>query len=362
MASGDSLGAVVVGSGFGVMTHGEALRAAGFDVKALVARDPARTKERAAAAGIPLGLTSLSEALALPGVDAVAIATPPHTHGPIALEAIAAGKHVLCEKPFARDRAEAQQMLDAAEKAGVVHMLGTEHRFDTAQELSTRAVRDGVIGEPHLITFLMQLPMFASAAAEVPDWWGHVEHGGGWLGAMGVHTIDHVRNMVGDLAGVSATLSVVSEHDWTAEDSYTLHFRSKSGCGGVIQSSIGAKGQPVFVSRIVGTGGTLWLEGPKVFVDDGSGKRELEPDAAIVNAPLDRVAMDTLTTAYDQLCGMADTRTPYRRLFETFRDTILGRTPESPVAPGTFADGVALQTVLDAARRSSREGTWVEID
>lgn len=73
-------GAVIVGSGFGVVTHVRALRTAGFDWLALVGRDSQKTVERAALANIPLALTSLPEALALPGVDAVAIATPPHSH------------------------------------------------------------------------------------------------------------------------------------------------------------------------------------------------------------------------------------------------------------------------------------------
>ena len=95
---------VVVGTGFGCVTHVRALQAAGFEVAALVGRDPAKTTERAFLFDIPIALTSLDEALALDGVAAVTVATPPHTHAPIALAAIAAGKHVLCEKPFAARR------------------------------------------------------------------------------------------------------------------------------------------------------------------------------------------------------------------------------------------------------------------
>ena len=133
------LGAVVVGTGFGVLTHLRALRGAGINVKALVARNPEKTAARAAKVGVERGLTSLHEALALPGVDIVSVATPPHSHAAIVLDAIAAGKHVLCEKPFARDAGEARRMLEAAEAAGIVHMLGTEFRYSTAQAHATRA-------------------------------------------------------------------------------------------------------------------------------------------------------------------------------------------------------------------------------
>ena len=103
MSGGPMNGAVVVGTGFGCITHVRALRAAGFEVVALVGRDPDKTAERARLFDIPVSLTSVDEALLLDGVGAVTIATPPHTHAAIALAAIAAGKSIICEKPFARD-------------------------------------------------------------------------------------------------------------------------------------------------------------------------------------------------------------------------------------------------------------------
>src|SRR5438874_11162993 len=91
-----SLGTVVVGTGFGCVTHVRALRAAGFDVKAVAGRDPARTAERARQFEVARACTSLDEALDLAGVDAVTIATPPHTHARLVRAALSARQHVLC--------------------------------------------------------------------------------------------------------------------------------------------------------------------------------------------------------------------------------------------------------------------------
>src|SRR5262245_10014772 len=112
MAAGDArvLRVVVAGTGFGCFTQVRALRAAGFEVAALVGRDEAKTRERARRFEVARALRSFAEALDLPGVDAVAIATPPHTHAELVLAALAAGKHVLCEKPFARDAGEARKL------------------------------------------------------------------------------------------------------------------------------------------------------------------------------------------------------------------------------------------------------------
>ena len=165
------LEAMVLGTGIGCQTHVPALRNAGFDVVALVGRDAARTAERAARAGVPAAFTSLTDALARTDVDAVVVATPPNTHAELVLEAVAAGKHVVCEKPFARDQAEALRMLAAAEQAGVVHLVGTEYRWGAAQGLATRAIAEGAMGTPRLATFILFGAFLAGADAGVPDWW-----------------------------------------------------------------------------------------------------------------------------------------------------------------------------------------------
>jgi len=352
--------AVVVGTGFGVLTHLRALRAAGFEVVALVGRDPQKTAQRAAKAGVPQGLTSLSPALALPGVEVVSVATPPHTHAALVLEAVAAGKHVVCEKPFARDLAEARRMLRAAEDAGIVHLLGTEFRFATGQAVATRAVHAGLIGTPRLAAFLLQVPMLADASSEVPSWWSDASQGGGWLGAYASHVIDQVRHTLGEISGVSAALGLVSEHRWSAEDSYTVHFRTRSGVDGVMQSSAGTWGPPVFCSRIAGTHGTLWIEGEGVYVADRSGQRQLDVPEDLRNpAP---VPPDfEPVTAYDMMHTMGTDLGPFTMLFRVLRARMADRTAVSDPAAATFADGVAVQAVMDAIRRSNAERTWVEV-
>ena len=223
------MGAVVVGTGFGVLTHLRAMQAAGIDVLALVGRDEAKTADRAARFGVPNALTSVGDAVALPDVDAVAVVTPPRTHRAIVLEAVDAGKHVMCEKPFALDAAEGRSMLDAAERAGVVHLLGTEWRFGTGQAQLARTIRSGVIGEPRHALFELQLPTPADPAAELPDWWQLESEGGGWLGAYGSHIVDQVRSTLGEIVGVSATVECIAPRPgMTADDTYSVHARLAS--------------------------------------------------------------------------------------------------------------------------------------
>ena len=80
-------------------------------------------------------------------IDVVDIATPTNSHMEIAIEAVKAGKHVFCEKPLAMNADEAKQMLDAAEQAGVVHMLGHNYRRVPAIALAKKLIEDGKIGE-----------------------------------------------------------------------------------------------------------------------------------------------------------------------------------------------------------------------
>ena len=354
-------GVVIVGTGFGCITHLRALRAAGFEVHALVGRDPDKTKARAERFDVPNGLTDVRDALALPGVDAVAVATPPYTHAAIALDAIAAGKHVLCEKPFARNAAEAQLMCDAAEQAGVVHLLGTEFRWSTGQASMARVVRRGNIGTPKLATILMHIPMLADPAGEVPGWWGHADEGGGWLGAQAAHAVDQVRVMLGEFAGVSASLTQVAARDWDVEDTFTVHFRTQSGVDGIMQSTVGAWGPPIFATRVAGTAGTVWADFDTVHVADVSGTHDVPAPDDLPIAPPEPPPGDLLVTAYDGLHAFGIDLAPYTRLCTTFRDLIDGRAVPDDPPPATFADGVAGMRVLDAIRASAPTGAWIEV-
>jgi predicted dehydrogenase len=356
-----SIGAAVVGTGFGCLTHVRALRAAGFEVHALVGRDPDKTAVRAKRFEIPNAFTSLADALAIPGVEAVTIATPPHTHAPLVLESVRAAKHVLCEKPFARDAAEARTLLAAAESAGVVHLIGCEFRFAPGQALLARVVRSGAIGESRLATFLLHIPLLADLDAEVPLWWSDAAEGGGWLGAQASHVIDQIRSTLGEFASVSASLPSVGEHAWSAEDAYLVHFRLRGGCVGLMQSVAGDRGPMLFATRVAGTQGTAWAEGDRVRVADATGTRDLSVPSDLAVAAPDPPPADLLVSAYDLLHSTGIDVGPYTRLAEQFRVRIEGAVGSLDPVPATFADGVATMEVLDAIRRSAREGRSVEL-
>jgi predicted dehydrogenase len=357
-----SLGGLVVGTGFGVLTHLRAMRGAGIEVKGLVGRNPERTAERAEKVGVPNAFTSLDEALSLPGVDVVSVATPPHTHMEIVLAAIAAGKHVVCEKPFARNLEEARRMLEAADEAGIVHMLGTEFRWSTGQAHATRAIHEGVIGDPKLATFILNVSVLADPAGEVPAWWSDEGEGGGWLGAYASHVIDQLQVTLGRFGGVSASLNLLSDRDWTVEDSYTIHFRTVTGVEGILQSAAGGWGPPVICSRFYGSKGSLWIEGDRIKVADSSGVRILETPEDLKNDPPEPPPAEFMVTMYDHLHAAGFDLSPYTKLFKTMAVLIRDRNAPADPAAATFADGVAGQAVLDAVRRSSAEKRWVDIE
>jgi predicted dehydrogenase len=355
-------GAVVVGTGFGCITHVRALRAAGFEVHALVGRDPGKTASRAAAVGVPRACTSLTEGLELAGVDAVTIATPPNTHAPLVLEAVHAGKHVLCEKPFARDADEARSLLAAAQAARVVHLLGTEFRFDAGQALLARAVHEGAVGDPRLAMFVLHVPVLADRDADVPEWWADAAQGGGWLGAHGSQVIDQIRVTLGEFDTVTASLLHLARTT-TADDGFVVDFRLVSGVVGVMQSTAADRGPFLIETRVVGTRGTAWIDGlgDDVWVADARGTRRLTvPDDLRSTAP-SAPPREILTTTYEQMIGHGLDLGPYTRLAEHFRARIEGTEVPPGPRPATFADGVADMAVLDAMRTSAAEQRSVTI-
>jgi len=333
----------VVGTGFGCRVHVPALRAAGFEVVALVGRDAERTARRAVRCGVERACASLAEALAL-GLDAVTIATPPATHAPLALEAVAAGCHVLCEKPFVLDENEARRVRDATADAGVVGLIGHEFRYAVERMAAGAAIAGGSIGEPRLATFVHASDLVADPATPRPRWWFDATApaaGGDWLGASGSHAIDQIRWWLGEFESVSAACS---------PREFTVRFSMRTGVEGILQQTAESWGPPVNVTRVSGTAGTVWLDGGQAWLA-GAGREaralcDAPPPPPPVEDPRHRFTLLELG--------------PYTALAERFAALIAGAPLPPGPRPATFDDGVANTLVLDAIRRSSAGGGTVQ--
>lgn len=341
------LAAIVVGTGFGCRVHVLALRAAGFDVVALVGTRPDKLERKAIEAGIPAFFTDLEEAIRATGATAVTIATTPSSHAPLAFTAIVHGCHVLCEKPFALDAAEAAALLAAAEEAGVVHMVAHEFRWLPERALFGRAIADGLIGEPRFLAVDQFIPFCADPKARLPEWWFDAAVGGGWLGANGSHLLDQIRAWLGDFASVSASLLTVSDRRDVADDSYSLRFGMKNGVEVSMQQIAGAWGPPASIMRCAGSKGTVWIEAGKVMVADQSGTRMLGiPDDLILPA---------LTPDANGRPNPFETGS-FIRLAEALRAAIEHGSAAASLSVPTFRDGLAVMMIMDAIRASSAKG------
>jgi predicted dehydrogenase len=355
-------GVIVFGTGFGCLTHVRTLRQAGFEVRAIVGQNPERTAERARRFDVPKALTSLDEALTMDGVDAVAIATPPATHHALVLAAAAAGKHILCEKPFAADAAQGQAMCEAVERAGVIHLLGTEFRFSPGNAMLARVVQSGRIGDPIDAQFALDVPFVANSEAEVPAWWRDDGQSGGWLGAWGSHVIDQIRTTLGEIESVSAFLSLRRDRLAGADDGFNALLMTRSGASVTMRSC--ARSHTVSgATLIVGSDATAVLQGDHVVLHSASGAETLEVPKELEVLPPSPPPMEGLTTAYEFGHTLGTDFGPFTRLSEVLLGLIEGRDVSHWPAPATFRDGLACQRVMDAIRRSNaRDGARESLD
>jgi predicted dehydrogenase len=263
---------------------------------------------------------------------------------------------VLCEKPFAIDTAQAELMLAAAESAGVTHLIGHEFRWAVDRATVGRAIAEGRIGEPRMVSFVQYVPLVADLDARTPPWWFDTDAGGGWLGASGSHVVDQIRVWLGEFAEVSARLSITSAREGVAEDSFTMRFRMRSGVEGVLQQTASAWGPMTSMTRVAGTTGTVWIDGADAWIADREGTRLLDvpPDLALPEPPGES---DDPRHRFTHLeLG------PFTRLCDVLRAGVEGRPLPDAVPVPTFADGVAEMRVLDAVRESSaNDGATVRL-
>lgn len=372
MGQNEKLGAVVVGTGFGLFTHVRALRDAGFEVRAIVGRDLEKTKKRASPLHIPVASNNLAQLLAEdPAIKLVTVATPPHAHYTPVMEAIAAGRAVMCEKPFAKDLDQAREMLDAARKAGVIHALGAEFRFDSAQALLTRVVQSGAIGDPIMFHRIYQQPG-PDVHEELSDWWMDEAQGGGFLGAFGTHMIDQARATVGEFDAVSCVLLKLSpaRQAQTSDDYYTLQFRTKNGTMGLLEAALNFPGPFMMGTKVAGSKGAAWIQSgaafgdpEQVWVKDAEGTRQIPMPAELVNpAPEAFPIAELVESEMDRWHSQGFDVAPYAKLFGQLRAQILDEAAPLPDRAADFTDAAANQAILDAARRSAKRKEWTKVE
>jgi predicted dehydrogenase len=186
----------IVGASFGGAVHAPAFAAQGrFDVVAIAS--PNRAAEVAKARNISHAFASLDEMLAACELDVLSIASPPFDHRASVLAALDRGLNVLCEKPFAMNVAEAEEMVAAAERAGTVTALAHEFRYTPSRMALRELVANDHLGALRALEVLWY-GTFLRADSQRPDsWWFDRARGGGITGAILSHLVDQANWLVG---------------------------------------------------------------------------------------------------------------------------------------------------------------------
>jgi predicted dehydrogenase len=345
----------VIGTGFGSTVQIPAFRAhPRVEVVAVASGQPGKARRVADTFGIRHAFDDYG-AMVTADVDLVSITTPPHLHHPMTMAALAAGRHVLCEKPMALSVAEATEMRDGAVRAGVVHAIDHELRFNPNRRKVRRLIADGFVGRPRHVLLTLANPGRRDPALAW-GWWFDATRGGGVLGAVGSHQIDLLRYWLGEIEGVSGTVETFvperpdpdggGRRPVTADDYTSFALRFASGAVGIVLLSVVAAHATGPRIELWGAEGTLVLD----EADRLWGARHGEPLAELTEP-------ESLTASpgmnYVPLWGLS-----FIRLVEHLVPAVLDGAPVAPTA--TFDDGLAVQRVMDAIRAGA-PGRWTPL-
>lgn len=290
-------------------------------------RDQTALARNCAELGIAHAFGSREEMCASPEVDVVFLTSPDAMHREDALLAFAHGKAVLCEKPAAMSAGEAEEMAEAADRAGVVYGVAQNFRWNRTLEWMRERITGGRIGEPQMAS-----AQFAYAAQNAPRTWiaDPKLACGGPIGDVGVHCIDALRFVLGREVETVATLARKDALSGEVEAVATLAVEMSGG----VYAHVGVSARAAYRTSVEVTGS----EG-MVSAEDGlTVDRPVEVELRCGGEVAER---ETLSNADG-----------YTRMLDDFARAFRGG--KSFGASG--ADGVRNMRVLDAAYTSWRSG------
>lgn len=338
----------ILGTGFISRFYAESLHAQRRkDVTVSVyGRDIAKTKNFAAAFNIPHYTTNLQECAGFKDADAVIIGLSNDMHLPAVLAAAAAGKHVLCTKPLGRNAAEALQMLQAVEKAGVVGGYLEDLCYTPKFLKSLAAIKNGSIGE------VIWTKSRETHPGPHSDWfWNKEKSGGGAMIDLGCHCVEISRNFIGkDIRPVEVMCWADTRvHPIDAEDNAVALVKYENGAIGQFEVSWTFRGGMDLRDEVMGTEGTIWANnflrtGFEMFTS-GKGGDYIAEKAESNSGWLFPVGDEVHELGYSHM---------FTNMFEAI---------DTGVQPAeTFYDGYIVNAILDAAYKSAKTKLWEPVE
>ncbi len=297
---------------------------------------------------IPRWSTRLADAINDPETDTVVVGLPNYLHKEAVLAAAQAGKAVLCTKPLACNAAEAKEMLDAVEKAGVFNGYLEDLVYTPKTLKSLQSVRNGALGK------ILWARSRETHPGPHSDWfWNKALSGGGAMVEMGCHCIEITRNFIGkDVRPVEAMCWADTQvHPIEAEDSAIALVRYENGAIAQIEVSWTFRGGMDLRDEVSGTEGTIWLNhwlrtGYEMFTAAGQGgyvSEKAEGEKGWLFPVGDEVGSLGYADMFADMLNAADK----------------GRAPME-----TFYDGYIVNAIVDACYRSAASRKWepVQLD
>ncbi len=377
MHSASKIGVGVIGTGFMGRAHAMAYRAVPgifspplVPVLEIVADSDAAGAERAHRSfGFRRMTTDWRALIADPAVAIVCVTTPPALHREMALAAIAAGKHVHCEKPLALDAAETEAMAQAAEAArpnGIRTQVGFNYLKNPLLGLAREMIASGELGEITNFRGIFAEGYMADPAA--PWSWRLDPAGAGVIADLGSHIIGLARFLLGPILSLVADLeTVVKERPSTpgsaerravtVDDIARLTVRFARGCGGTIEASWVATGRTMQLGfEIAGTRGAL------SFTQERMNELLLHrADAPAHARGFLRIEAGPAHPPYGLFCPAPGHQLGFNDLktieAADFLAAIAGGAEKGP----DFREAAEIQKVVDTAIRSSRERSWLAV-
>lgn len=371
----DSLGVGLIGYKFMGKAHSNAYRqvhaffpeVAQPRMVAISGRDETALTSAAAQYGWESAETDYQKLLANDAIDIIDVSTPGHLHHQVVLEAFAAGKHVICEKPLANSLEEAAEMVQAWRAAGTIGMINFNYRKVPAVMLAKKLIDNGRIGEIRHFRARYLQDWLHDANAPM-SWRLQKEYAGsGALGDIGAHITDLAHMFIGPIAEVTGTLATAIasrplEHpdsgqthgDVTVDDWTAFIARFENGCTGVFEASrlaTGRKNQNTF--EINGSKGSIAfdlenLNQLQVYLDDDDALTRGFHSVLVTEAAHPLVGNWWPT---GHIIGWEHTHV------HQVRDLLIGVSSGEQQHPD-FVDGYRCQAVLDAVERSAASGQW----